>query len=352
MQQQIANLLFLFAKGRVSEAQAYPLQRHGSELGERYGLNVQVMPWRDRFEPLARNADVVMLQNRRTIPLDRLAVTVLRELNSRAKLVFVDSHASTYIHEAELFEETDVYLRRNRYRDTAGHRRHYRGGRIFAEYFAGLYGAPLRDQWTHSVDLQYLYKLALGWDIGAAEYLESLFIRNTTTRITSQRPVDVCCRVGVRAHHPPWLVRHRRAVVELLRALGRFTVIASSETIARHAYFDELAKSKIAVSPFGWGEVCWRDFEAIACGCLLVKPSMEHVETYPFRYEDGETYVSVRWDLSDLEEKCRYYLTHEDERLRIVHNAATAYRTYFSAGTYARVLREILALAEDRSRRS
>lgn len=117
------------------------------------------------------------------------------------------------------------------------------------------------------------------------------------------------------------------------------------EKVARSTCLDELSNSKIVVSPFGWGEVCWRDFEAIACGCLLIKPSMEHLETYPFRYEDGETYVSVRWDLADLEEKCRYYLTHEDARLRIVSNALNAYGKYFRAETYAHKLHEIAAIA-------
>ena len=39
--------------------------------------------------------------------------------------------------------------------------------------------------------------------------------------------------------------------------------------------------SRICISPFGYGEICWRDFEAILCGCLVVKPDMSHVETNP-----------------------------------------------------------------------
>ena len=108
------------------------------------------------------------------------------------------------------------------------------------------------------------------------------------------------------------------------------------------AYLQELASSKIVVSPFGWGEVCWRDFEAVACGCLLVKPSMEHVATYPLRYLDRETYVSVRWDLEDLSDMIRYYLAEDQERRQIVRNATEALAQYFRDETYARKLAEII----------
>ena len=77
------------------------------------------------------------------------------------------------------------------------------------------------------------------------------------------------------------------------------------------------------MSPFGYGEVCGRDTEAILGGCLLVKPDMSHIRSLPDFYVSGETYVPVRWDYADLAETCEYYLDREEERARI---AANAYR--------------------------
>ena len=60
---------------------------------------------------------------------------------------------------------------------------------------------------------------------------------------------------------------------------------------------------------------------AILCGCLLVKPDMRHVETAPDIFIPRITYVPVKWDYSNLPEVCAHYLTHPEERQRIVDRA-------------------------------
>jgi hypothetical protein len=82
-----------------------------------------------------------------------------------------------------------------------------------------------------------------------------------------------------------------------------------------------LLRSKICVSPFGYGEICWRDFEAVCLGCLLIKPDMGHVRTAPDLFIPGVTYAPVRWDFSDLEEVCSHYLENEKERVQIAQRA-------------------------------
>jgi hypothetical protein len=59
----------------------------------------------------------------------------------------------------------------------------------------------------------------------------------------------------------------------------------------------------ISVSPFGYGEICYRDFEIILAGALLFKPSMEHLKTYPDIYVKNKTYVPFEWDFMDFNEK-------------------------------------------------
>jgi hypothetical protein len=89
-------------------------------------------------------------------------------------------------------------------------------------------------------------------------------------------------------------------------------------------YYDELLRARICISPFGYGEVCGRDIEAAICGCLLVKPDMSHIRSYPDIYVPGVTYVPVRWDYADLAEVCERYLDTEQERARIAGNAYKA----------------------------
>ena len=92
--------------------------------------------------------------------------------------------------------------------------------------------------------------------------------------------------------------------------------------------------SKVVFSPFGWGELCFRDYEAVYCGCLLVKPSMDHVVTSPDIFEAGVTYVPVKWDLSDLTEKIEYYLAHTGEAEAIVKEGQHRLRDYYRQGRF------------------
>ena len=67
-------------------------------------------------------------------------------------------------------------------------------------------------------------------------------------------------------------------------------------------YAEYLYDSKVCLSPFGMGEVCFRDFECINVGTIMIKPSMDIVMTNPNIYIDKETYFAVNYDWSNLNE--------------------------------------------------
>jgi len=90
----------------------------------------------------------------------------------------------------------------------------------------------------------------------------------------------------------------------------------------------ELKSSRVCFSPFGYGEVCWRDYEAIMCGALLIKPDMAHVKTEPNIFIPFETYIPVAWDFSDLEEKVTYYLENTTAREKIIQSAYDVLQSY------------------------
>ena len=50
--------------------------------------------------------------------------------------------------------------------------------------------------------------------------------------------------------------------------------------------------ARTVLSPWGWGETAYRDFEAMFCGAVLVKPTMAHVATWPDDlFVPGETFI-------------------------------------------------------------
>ena len=65
-------------------------------------------------------------------------------------------------------------------------------------------------------------------------------------------------------------------------------------------YRNLLKNANVILSPFGWGEICFRDREAFINGGVLLKPDMSHIETFPDFYKKNLTYIPCNWDLSDL----------------------------------------------------
>jgi len=78
-------------------------------------------------------------------------------------------------------------------------------------------------------------------------------------------------------------------------------------------YLQSLWNSKIALSPFGMGEICFRDFECMQFGTIFIKPNHNLVHTIPNIYEDGKTYIGCKYDWSDLEEKVDYIMSNFKE---------------------------------------
>ena len=77
----------------------------------------------------------------------------------------------------------------------------------------------------------------------------------------------------------------------------------------RSEYLRNLDECKICLSPFGYGEICHRDFEAWEAGVCLLKPNMYHLETWPDLYAEHETYLPCSHDFHDLDLKIEQALS-------------------------------------------
>jgi hypothetical protein len=96
--------------------------------------------------------------------------------------------------------------------------------------------------------------------------------------------------------------RHRRAAVLQLARLRHLRVlIGMNRSIQPDLYGPAMLRSSISVSPWGFGEYGYRDYESILAGCVMVKPLTDHVETFaPDIYQAGKYYVPCKPDFSDL----------------------------------------------------
>lgn len=68
------------------------------------------------------------------------------------------------------------------------------------------------------------------------------------------------------------ITRHRKAIVDSLLSRTGPIYVATGRPLPRQEYLALLANTRVAPSPYGWGECCYRDYEAMLLGCHVQKP--------------------------------------------------------------------------------
>jgi len=114
--------------------------------------------------------------------------------------------------------------------------------------------------------------------------------------------------------------KHRKTAWDILDNLNdKYNVVKGQSTPQQ--FVEVMKRSRVGLSPFGMGELCYRDLELIQWGCLLVKPDMSKVITEPDFFKPMETYVPVKADWSDLNETIEKVLANFKDYQYIIDNA-------------------------------
>lgn len=117
------------------------------------------------------------------------------------------------------------------------------------------------------------------------------------------------CKYGSEA-----LSRHRFQCVEQLNSGGRNVIASDTRELKRPDYIEAMFESSIAVSPWGLGEKCYRDFEGVYAGCVVIKPDTSHVLdiTDTYRKTDGFIVICTP-DFSNLNDWVTQILDNWDK---------------------------------------
>jgi hypothetical protein len=271
-----------------------------------------------------------------------------RQLSPGVKLVYFDGDDDLCIQWGALLELVDLYVKKHVFADRSWYQREFVGKNNLTDYVARVSGRSFADNAiprSGTVPSNQMEKLFAGYNIGLDEKITDLF-RNTCPASPSEKTVDVMCRAACAPDN--WLFSLRGKIGPALEPLSQqgFKVLLPDKRVDQEAYYEEMRSSRICVSPFGYGELCWRDFEAVLMGSLLVKPDMSHLRTEPNIFVPGETYVPVRWDYSNLAEVCARYLDNDEERNRIAAQAYRVLSEYYSSSAYLKCFSNLLTRAE------
>jgi glycosyltransferase involved in cell wall biosynthesis len=153
-----------------------------------------------------------------------------------------------------------------------------------------------------------------------------------------KRDVDVMCVYGLfNAVYPK-----RPELQNIIGQMPYKTVIGNWKVgnWKRDNYVRLLNRSKIFVSVNGvYNQMTMKYTEAMACGTLFLTDKPKHLDYWGIK--DGEHLVCYT-NFEDMRAKVEYYLSHDDEREFITHNAYKLVHSKFTMERWVRIWSQIV----------
>jgi len=334
-------------KSFTTQQQFAPLFRHRAEVRRRLAVALRRTTVDDLLSRSRAldGCDLLIVQLSFTTP-ESVAVEAVRrlsEMRGSIPLVYFDGDDDICVQWGALLEYVDLYVKKAVFSDPQMYLQQFVGKTNLTDYVFRRHGISFEENAIPRSGIiapRHLSKIYLGYCLGLGDMIADLFKRIPSVP-AGGKDIDVICRSGCAPDK--WIYPLRGPLADRLSQLAdRFRVLLPGQMVPQSQYYAEMLRSRICVSPFGYGEVCWRDYEAVLCGCLVVKPDMSHLRTEPDLFVPGETYVPVKWDFSDLTETVTRYLGNEAECRRIAQRAHDVLTAYFKSFGFIGNLRTML----------
>lgn len=296
---------------------------------------------------LTKDKNDTLIMVREFIKPDNVDIPLLKRLREKYKVIaFFHDDAGGGIPRLEALPYVDLFYAKALFKDKSLYTRSLYGKELYSDYYHRKYGVADDNPRERAVvtDLSLQEKLRLSWNIGIGDFPRGKLRQRAGTLAVklagfpaapffysrAQFPVDpvkknrglfdVHARMGLAGR--PSIAFQRKLILEKIGNDPRFLL----GEVRQGRYNRELGNSKIVLSPFGWGELCIRDFEALRAGALLLKPDMDHLETWPDVFSKNKTYVPFSWDAGDLITQVNTFLDDERQRKQIAQNAFDSYK--------------------------
>jgi len=180
-------------------------------------------------------------------------------------------------------------------------------------YHSGLLGAPDASPLTRSISPEEYAKIHAVPHYGLFEPMRR-WLDNPTPAMRKRYSVSFRGKI----HYPyaPEIGLHRKSAIAAISKIRRGHASIGRRHVSE--YDREISQSHAVASPWGYGETCWRDAEAMFAGVPLIKPWTGYVRTWPRLFGNGD-YIACSPDFSDLD-KCVEIATGRDHREMIQRN--------------------------------
>jgi hypothetical protein len=324
--------------------------------------------YKDMFDFTTRPEEVFRYKKNRVIFIfrfygqpysDAQAIDYFNRLRDHYdKIIYFEDSASPRRVIVNAIDYVDIYYKKAMPKDISQYKIECYAETAFGDYYhrnfniddaKPIISKPLTDE--------QIGKIKISWNIGIGPYPKTRIKRAVCNHLIKR---EYLLLLSLLLGHPKkykakkirnnlicaMRFRYNRGDSEVLDFQRKFFVEAAQKKseffsfgkVSLNDYNKELRDSKMTFSPFGFGEICFRDFEAIINHSLLIKPNMDHISTWPDVYINNKTYIPVSWDGSDFFEKIEWW--RQSDVKDIVEDAYEIYLSQFNQ--YTERLEQIL----------
>ena len=296
------NTVVFFIGHELARTQLYPLTFYERELRQSFGMRLNLVA----TQALTRADPAVAPQVKRVFvqaPLNAEGESVATLMQAvqracpNAAICYLDWMAPIDVRHAGVLDPfIDSYITKQTFRNPSQFKAEFVGDSNLSDYYFRRMGKPMSSS-CYAFPEGFEAKLILGSNFGFSPQMLDMF--RHTMPAAQRRDIELHARMATKG--VDWYRFMREEALQAALAVRDAGVHCLIEgRVKRPAFFAEMRRSELCYSPFGYGEVCWRDYEAFATGAVLLKPNMSHVRTFPEVFLPGKTYVPLRWDSSDL----------------------------------------------------
>ena len=293
------------------------------------------------------NSDILIIDSRfcgKKVNSKKFIDQLEKKRTRKIKIIFADTADNSGQIKTDFLSFSDIYWKGQTLKNKKEYMKPHYGGRFFTNYYKKKYKIKdNNEQFSNPIkDKKLLRKIKVCWNMGLCDhgsyshikqklfsiFKSRVFIYNTEKfEAKDERKYNLSCRIGT---------KYERETVQFQRKkISKFLKIyTNTNKISRSKYLNEMRNSKCVVSPFGWGELCPRDFEVFLSGGILIKPDMSCFDTWPNWYLSksngvyGPTYLPFKWDFSNLKYKIRSALDKYQNQKEIALEGQRIYKDY------------------------
>ena len=290
------------------------------------------------------NSDYIILNSRYFQNSKNLIEDIKFIYDKNKNIIWWDMRDSAGTTQFEVMPFVKKYVKKQIYKDLNIYCRALYGGRYYSDYYYKNFSVNDVDKYS-SVNLEkkYFNKIVLAWNIGVSDIFEYTnllsyinkfkviflsdylsyenfkFNEKLNFKTKNSNKIDIFSKMNLNISRRS--VGYQRILLNKFLEEKKYANCVFGKRISKLNYFKILNDTKIVINAYGWGEVCYREFEAIKSGATFLTADMGNILTWPNIYQKDKTYTPYLFDLSDLEEKIDFLIQDNKYRNFLIKNS-------------------------------